>query len=441
MPRRERVSELVMPAPLSAGPDNAPKLPSKGSISSLARSGRRGSIGSLASVGGTSFGFGRKRSNSTTSIAQSAFQAPTSSSVPASPLPQGKAGLPPVSFPAAKRYQFARFGGGGSKDSSGAGPISSRPGSIMSAQSSALGGGSHLGQGSIARGLSSMSSDHLPVPPPIGGGRRGARSSMGSSSSYRSERGGSSSPIPRRWDSPISGVRNNDVEPAFDRPPPYMTGRAPILRVFVPVSERVPRWPSAEGAAASWRELEKCGASKRMRLGDLVVNTALARPVNTEHVMIFVPFVQHKLVPLEYVHSATGHLPHYLDGFALSPVFYDPFLPTPQIVYLDFAPYAQVAMNSLRLAYDWHEVTTASGAKLSSKRYLHVAGFEIRQGDRVAPEWCGMISLEAEGTAEGKRDMLQRFGYGNGSRAVMGAWEVVPERSMMGSLWLRLIRE
>ncbi|TXT13026.1 hypothetical protein VHUM_01427 [Vanrija humicola] len=220
-----------------------------------------------------------------------------------------------------------------------------------------------------------------------------------------------------------------------------MPGRAPILRVFVPVSDRVPRWPSSEGAAASWRELEKCGADKRMKLGDLVVNTALHKPTNTEHVLVYVPFVAHKLVPLEYVHSPTGHLPRYLDAFAVSPVYYDPFLPAPQILYLDFAPYAQQAMNSLRLAYDRRDVTVSSGARLSAKRYLHVAGLEIQQGDRVAPDWHGMVTLEAEGTAEGKAEMEARFGHGDPTRAVMGPWEVVRERSLLGSLWLRLVRE
>jgi len=285
-------------------------------------------------------------------------------------------------------------------------------------------------------------SDMLPVPPPIGGGSRGKeRSSVASSegrSSRRSEQGGSHSPVGRRWDSPTN---NSKYEPAFDRPPPYMVGRAPILRVFVSVSDRVPRWPSSDGAAAAWRELEKCGANKRMRLGDLVVNTALHKPQNTEHVLIYIPFVQHKLVPLEYVHCPNGHLPHYLDAFAVSPIYYDPFLPVPQIIYLDFAPFATQAMASLRLAYDRRDVTVASGARVSAKRYLHVAGVEIGPNDRVAPEWHGMVSLESEGTAEGRAEMEARFGHGDPSRAVMGPWEVVRERSMMGSIWLRLVRE
>lgn len=376
-----------------------------------------------------------------------AFAAPPSAEKPATPVPAGKAAFPPVSYPTAKRYEFKRYGDQSTLSTSGNGGTLSRPGSIMSVQS-----------GSVAHGgpmSSSRSVDTLAAPPPIGGSRRQARSSLTSSSSKRSDVGanGSNSPVQRRWDSPTQSMR---VELAFERPPPYMTGRAPILRVFVPISDKVGRWPSADGAAATWRELEKCGASKRMRLGDLVVsldgkclmtttdiqvNTALTRPANTEHVLIYVPFVQHKLVPLEYVHSSTGHLPHYLDAFALSPTYYDPFLPTPQIIYLDFAPWATQAMNSVRLAYERRDHTTTSGARISAKRYLHVGGIEVKPGDRVAPEWQGMISLEAEGTAEGRLAMEARFGHGDPRAAVMGPWEVVRERSMLGSLWLRLIPE
>lgn len=261
MPHRERVAEVVMPEPLSAGPrDSAPALPLK----SGKQVHRRGSIGSIASVA-PSFSFGRKRSNSMASVQSAAFMSATSAEKPATPVPQGKAAFPPVSYPTAKRYEFRRYGDSSTLSPSGnGGPMGSRPGSIMSVQS-----------GSVAYQSGAMSSsrslDTLPAPPPIGGSRRGARSSLTSSSSKRSDVGGngSNSPVQRRWDSPTQSMR---IELAFERPPPFMTGRAPILRVFVPISEKVPRWPSKEGADVSWRELEKCGASKRMRLGDLVVS-------------------------------------------------------------------------------------------------------------------------------------------------------------------------
>lgn len=125
----------------------------------------------------------------------------------------------------------------------------------------------------------------------------------------------------------------------------------------------------------------------------------------------------------------------------MAPSYYYPFLPPPQIIYLNLAPFAHQAMRSIRLAHDRRDVTVASGARLSAKRYLHVAGFEVKPGDNVAPEWQGMVSLEAEGTAEGKREIEKRIGGGDPTKAVIGPWEVVREKSMMGTVWLRLIRE
>ena len=77
------------------------------------------------------------------------------------------------------------------------------------------------------------------------------------------------SPFPNRSDFHTPPPR---IEQAFERPPPYAVGRAPILRVFVPLSEKVRKWPSADGAAASVKELDKCGATRRLKLGDLVVS-------------------------------------------------------------------------------------------------------------------------------------------------------------------------
>ena len=149
--------------------------------------------------------------------------------------------------------------------------------------------------------------------------------------------------------------------------------------------------------------------------------------------------MKHLLVPLEYIHCSTGHLPSYFDGFCISPSYYSSFIPTPEIIYLNLAPYAARAIGSIRLAHDRRDVTIASGSRLSAKRYLHVAGFELRSGDTVAPEWYGMVSLEAEGTMEGRREMERRLGGGDGMKAPMAPWEVIREKSMLGTVWLRLV--
>jgi len=142
------------------------------------------------------------------------------------------------------------------------------------------------------------------------------------------------------------------------------------------------------------------------------------------------------LLPLDYRHCLTGHLPSYVDGFSLSPSYYHPFLANPQIVYLDLRAFAQQGIASLRLAFDRRDMTIASGAKLTAKRYLYVAGFEIKGDGPHAPEWHGTVSLEAEGTAEAKAAMIERFTAGK-----RYPWEIVREKSMSGLVWLKLVKE
>ncbi|WWC92409.1 uncharacterized protein L201_007366 [Kwoniella dendrophila CBS 6074] len=371
MPRQERLVEIVMPEPLAG---QSTKEDGLEPLLQTQKARRRGSIGSIASA--TSLSFGRRRSSSL--YTDNRFDmSPVS---PAAPMPTGKTSLPPVSYPAAKRYGFKRHGEPARSRKSSE---SSRPGSIFSVQSTP----SIQRVSSIYSGRHSFAVDRnappvpglppsLPMPPPIGGGNRS------SFDAGRANRSGGNSPVSGIFASrrDLNTPLFTKAEPAFDRPIPFTVGRVPILRVFVPLSERVPRWPSAEGAVASVKELEKCGALKKMQLGDLV------------------------------------------------------------ILYLDLAPFAQQAMQSIRLAYDRRDVTVSSGARLSAKRYLHVAGFEIRPQDRAAPEWRGMVSLEAEGTAEGKQDIERRLVGVNGGRPIMGPWEVVREKSMIGTVWLRLIK-
>jgi hypothetical protein len=181
--------------------------------------------------------------------------------------------------------------------------------------------------------------------------------------------------------------------------------------------------------------------------------------VSTEHVLVYVPFTKHLLVPLEYTHCSTGHLPHYVNSFHLPPSYYHPFLLSPQIVYLDLTPYASQALGAIRLAYDRTDVTVTSGARLAAKRYLHVTGFEIGQPETAGSVdggsglgngatdrgWQGMVSLETEGTAEAKVELERRLGVGReterNGQELLAPWEVVREKSMMGTVWLRLVRE
>jgi hypothetical protein len=246
-----------MPEPLAAQPQ------SSGSPLAVEHNPvrRRGSISSLASA--ASFSFGRRRSNSLATDVRShdRMSGLLSAAEPAASMAPGKAALPPVSYPSAKRYGFRNASDVPVRRRTA---TDSRPGSVYSFQTgpSLASYAPRMSHTFESRNhISTGSTYPLAAPPPIG---VRPRSSFGSDSTRRSDVG---SPVPGRR-VPLVTRR---PEPAFDKPMPYIPGRAPVLRVFVPLSEQVRRWPSAEGAQAAVEELEKCGALKRMRLGDLVV--------------------------------------------------------------------------------------------------------------------------------------------------------------------------
>jgi hypothetical protein len=400
MPRQERVIEIIMPEPLAVTAARPDSIEPPSDISR-----RRGSIASIAS---TSFSFGRRRASSVATQADQ-IDLPISAHMANS----GKAALPPVAFPAAKRYAFTRHGGV-VEARSRASSESGRPRSIFSVQSTTSFAPSYRRGGPLAASASSARP-------------RASFASRDRSSIY----GGSASAPDRRSRERSS---TSKAEPAFDRPLPYIPGRAPVLRVFVPLSDKVRRWPSVEGALATAQELDKSGSSRRLRLGDLIVNTAIQHPKTTEHVLMFVPFVKHRFVPLDYTHSSAGHSPRYVNAFALSPFYFHPFLAS-RVIYLELEPYSSQISRSLRLAHDRQDLVVSSGARLSAKRYLYVAGFTVQPGASIAPGWEGTVSLEAEGTAEGKVAIEAR------ARGGLGAWEVIPDKSMTGMVWLRLLRE
>jgi len=287
MPRHERLMEISMPEPLAAQPrENAASAMQH---NSSRKTGRRGSINSIASA--ASLSFGRKRSNSTATGTEIRADMVMNVTGPAAqwaaPTMSGKAALPPVSYPNAKRYGFTRHGdplsvSGRTRTSSESG----RPGSIFSIQSSSS-ISPHQRLGSSFGGRLSFIVDRqappvpgLPVgmtsPSPIAGKHRASVSGSDAGRSTRLSEYGGSSPVPGRRGSPYQSRRDlltltMKVEPAFENPPPYIPGRAPILRVFVPLSERLRQWPSAEGAKLAIKELDKCGATRRLKLGDLVV--------------------------------------------------------------------------------------------------------------------------------------------------------------------------
>lgn len=152
--------------------------------------------------------------------------------------------------------------------------------------------------------------------------------------------------------------------------------------------------------------------------------------------LLYVPSNPYKLVPLQHTCSRNGHLPAYVDAFTLPPSYYQVRLSPPHVIFVDLRPFAARARTSIRLATDRQDIVTASGAQMSAKRYITVAGFEIRPSDSVVTEWCGLVTLEADGTAEGREAMVSRLGHPERP----SPWQIVTEKSMRGSVWLRLVR-
>lgn len=240
MPRRERISEVVLPQPLAV---TSEELPKERAIS-VVQLRRRSSNASFVSA----------RSGSTR---HSLDPVATSS----------EGGLPPVSFPAVKRYGFRKSHASHRSFSS----ISSgRPGSIASMSVHSQRG---LSRGpprsfQLPQGSSDSSQTDGPIPPTLPDVNR---------LSVEGDIGGRFAQ-PREADMRDGHVRHRRfanlpaIEPAFDRPAPYVPGRAPILQVFVPPDGR---WPSVEATARCLRELERCGALQKMMLGDLIASFPL----------------------------------------------------------------------------------------------------------------------------------------------------------------------
>lgn len=413
IPKAERVVELVMPTPLStAPPPPDPELPG-GPPPVANRKLRRSSVGSASFV---SWNRNKSAASDTGSIFNDAVGGG------ASQVHQtAKGSLPPVSFPSAKRYHFRGYD---KSPRSRTSSESGRPGSTWS-QDESIAGRSRR--------------DMMPPPPVpqiprfIGNGSVSqGRHSPTISSNLRPDRTASSSPSYQS--------RSSATDPAFDKPVPFIHGRAPLLRVFVPLSAEIPKWPSAQAAARVRRELERCGAWGKLRIGDVIINTALAEPLVPRHLMLFVPTMSPFLVPIEFRQSAAGHLPAYVDALRIPPSYHFPLLPEPQIVHLDLSPWAAQALGSLRLTFERRDITTARGERVAAKRYLHVAGFDIRpeNAHHACEEWHGMVTLESEGTAEGRAQILARLG-GSGGPAQVGPWQVVRDKCMGGTVWLRLV--
>ncbi|CDZ96950.1 hypothetical protein [Phaffia rhodozyma] len=301
--------------------------------------------------------------------------------------------------------------------------------------------------------------------------------------------------VGRRYLSPSSRASTpQPVEPLFlSATSPYRYNRAPVVEIVVPLPTGV-RWPSGSALKLCHQALARSGLLSKMKLGDLVENLAISHPRRTTHpsgwttgTMVFVPpFLQ----PLSSAHSTLTisrsmalspaqsqglppfrpcHLPPTLDMFLLPPTYFHAVLPAPYIVFLDISPFEQAVRASLRLAHQRNELSSTSGQTLFVDLWIHEAGFyigeskyneddgvgewrESEMGKRKAAgdqgeagnPWNGtMVTLEADGTKEGRDEILNRITpEGNSSPfANRHPWEIVGSKSTRGSVWLKLVRE
>jgi hypothetical protein len=449
IPRAERPFELVMPEPLGAPKNDvdqietiAPSAPPP--VSAAQKHRRRSSIGSASIISWT----GKARRGSASSQG-TALTSPAMSSSAFTPMTGVQKKFPPVSFPSAKRYVFKGYGDPQASRSRTFSESGSRPGSIFSVDESIAPRSRYGDTQSIVPSLPRFGK--RPPSSEVGSswGRPGAgrhsptiASGLRITSMNGDRTNHNNSPDYGRW-----GARTPEViEPAFDKPLPYVVGRTPVLRIFVPLSPEVPTWPCAEGARRARSELERCGAWSKLRLGDVIVNTALSEPLIPRNIMLYIPTMQPFLCPLEYRYAEQGHLPGYLDAFTIPPSFYYPLLFAGRyVIHLDLGPWADAAADTLRLAFARSDITTTRGDKVTAKRYLHVIGFQITPQTRhqAVEEWYGMVSIEAEGTAEGRKELLRRLGRtpdGNKIQAHKGPFEIVREKSLGGNVWLRSVQ-
>lgn len=286
----------------------------------------------------------------------------------------------------------------------------------------------------------------------LGGVPRPGFLGPGSSSGSSDSSGGI---VGRRYIPSAPAQPDSPIEPVFlSATSPYRYNRAPVIEVVVPLPPGV-QWPSGQALKLCHRELDGCGLLGKMKMGDLVENLAISHPRRTHHpngwttgTMVFVPPYLH---PLSTAHCVPpprssapwfppAHLPVSIDMFLLPPTYFHAVLPTPYIVHLDLSPFEQPIRSSLRLAHQKNEMTSASGQTLFVDLWIHEAGFFIgrRNGEVGSPNpWDGsMVTLEADGTQEGREEILQRVRKGGSGRH---PWEIIGSKSTRGSVWLKSV--
>ncbi|KAJ4488389.1 hypothetical protein J3R30DRAFT_929322 [Lentinula aciculospora] len=279
------------------------------------------------------------------------------------------------------------------------------------------------------------------------------------------------------------------------RSPLFRTGRAPLLRVFIPSPEG--DWLSDASVLECEAELRRAGLlpdkDKRtgeskgvnlLRLGDVVWDMAVGDDGNAGRMVWDGSY----LIDLDYTYSPIGDLPKYIPGFAFPPSYFHRIIRTASsnpVIRLDILPWgAEVAAN-LQLLQDRVRTETPQGSYHNVVRWVHRSSFHIRpptirsqsRGRTsvdhyspiqsripipnsslfVDPGWYGKVVVETEGTNEALTDLQDRCGPGvfppragsnvlnmtrsdkEKEREAKMVWRVLRERSRPGEIWIRVV--
>ncbi|GAW00069.1 hypothetical protein LENED_001561 [Lentinula edodes] len=172
------------------------------------------------------------------------------------------------------------------------------------------------------------------------------------------------------------------------RSPLFRTGRAPLLRVFIPSPEG--DWLSDASVLECEAELRRAGLlpdkDKRgsenkginlLRLGDVVWDMAVGDDGNAGRMVWDGSY----LIDLDYTYSPIGDLPKYIPGFAFPPSYFHRIIRTASsnpVIRLDIRPWgAQVASN-LQLLQERARTETPQGSFHNVVRWVHRSSFNIR---------------------------------------------------------------
>ena len=212
--------------------------------------------------------------------------------------------------------------------------------------------------------------------------------------------------------------------------------RAPILRVFVPCSTLT----SPDVISAVEAQLSADGLWEHLRTGDVVCNLGYV-PEDSNSTRGWLIFTGEALWP--FFPPATPPVP---DATMLpSPLYFSHLLPPFENIRYVLGLPRGVRMNlSLSLLSSDVPSPHSHSGHARVKRYVWLGRMRIKEEEvetlGLGEGWAGEWVLEAEGTKEGKQELLDAYEeQDNEHRFMDREWEVIREKSGRGRVWLRCV--